>query len=212
MSGHAGDRERALRLIPVSRETESRLILFVELLTAWQKTTNLISPATLPEIWTRHVADSLQLVTLVPDPRIIVDFGSGAGFPGLVMACALADVPGVQIHLVESVGKKANFLRDAVDAAAVPATVHHERIESFVEHFARADLITARAVAPLDRLLGLAEPLLKRGAQALFHKGQDVEAELTQASKQWNIEASLIPSRTDPRGRIVFVRGAERRA
>ena len=197
---------------PSSSLVVARLDRFVAVLLDRQQDVNLIGPSTVRQLWTRHVADSLQLVTLVPDPRIIVDFGSGAGFPGLVMACALADVPGVQIHLVESVGKKANFLRDAVDAAAVPATVHHERIESFVEHFARADLITARAVAPLDRLLGLAEPLLKRGAQALFHKGQDVEAELTQASKQWNIEASLIPSRTDPRGRIVFVRGAERRA
>jgi 16S rRNA (guanine527-N7)-methyltransferase len=190
----------------VSRETWERLGRYVALLTQRQQTLNLVAASTLPHIWTRHIADSLQLLPLAPGARKWLDFGSGAGFPGLVIACALAETAGAEVHLVESTQKKAAFLRDVVDQLSLPALVHAQRIEDFTRNTARFDVVTARAVAPLDRLLGYAFPLLKTGAVGLFPKGQDVGAELTQASKSWNIEAELIPSKTDPQARIVRVR------
>ncbi len=205
----AADRERALALTPVSRETLARLDRFLELLLATQSHTNLIGRGAIPELWTRHVADSLQLLDLAPDATIWLDLGSGAGFPGLVIACALADRPQSAVHLVESTGKKANFLRGVVEALALPATVHHTRIEQFAPAFA-AQVITARAVAPLPKLFGYVVPLLQSGAKALLPKGQDVEAELTEAAKYWKIEADLVASRTNPAGRIVVVRALER--
>src|SRR5579863_3288080 len=118
------DRARGLALAPVSRETAARLDRFVALLLQWQQHTNLIAPSTEATIWTRHIADSLQLLDLAPGAKTWVDLGSGAGFPGLMIACALADVPGVQVHLVESIGKKATFLRAAARVCEAPALVH----------------------------------------------------------------------------------------
>ena len=208
----AADREAALALTPVSRETLERLERFIAALLARQQHVNLIAPSTIPHLWTRHVADSLQLLTLAPNARVWADLGTGGGFPGLVIACALADRPDTRVHLVESIGKKAIFLREAVAAADVPAIVHQARIEHFAVHPPeRIEIVTARAVVPLTKLLALSEPLLKTGAQGLFHKGQDVEVELTEATKSWNIEAMLVPSRTDPRARIVVVSRAKRR-
>jgi 16S rRNA (guanine527-N7)-methyltransferase len=208
----SADRDRALALTPVSRETAGRLNQVVALLLTWQSNINLIAPSTVAAVWTRHVADSLQLLGLAPKARIWVDLGSGGGFPGLAIACALAEVPGAAMHLVESNSKKAAFLREAVRLARLPATVHAERIERFAPRFAESvDVVAARALAPLPKLLAYAEPLLERGAQGLFLKGQDVEVELTEASKYWKIEASLVPSKTSPDGRIVVVQRARRR-
>jgi 16S rRNA (guanine527-N7)-methyltransferase len=205
MSGPAADRERALRLIPVSRETVERLDRFVDLLATWQKTTNLISPATLPEIWTRHVADSLQLFALAPEAKLWIDLGSGGGFPGIPLACLLADIDSGHMHLVESNQKKAAFLRQAARTLSVPATVHAQRIEDFTERFeGHADAVTARALAPLKKLLSDAYPLLKTGTKLLFPKGQDVGAELTEASKYWTIGSELVPSKTGD-GQILVV-------
>ena len=136
----------------------------------------------------------------------IGDALSHAIFPGIVIACALADRPGTKVHLVESNQKKVAFLRDAVRVTESPGLVHAVRIEAFTQTFAEhPDAVTARALAPLDALLALSYPLLKKGAKGLFPKGQDVEAELTQAAKCWNIEASLVPSKTNPEGRIVML-------
>jgi 16S rRNA (guanine527-N7)-methyltransferase len=206
------DRTRALALTPVSRETAARLDRFVALLLRWQKTTNLIAPSTIPIIWTRHIADSLQLIDLAPEAKVWIDVGTGGGFPGLVIACALSGRVGRQVHLIESNAKKAAFLRESVAVTESPAIVHGVRMEKFVETFGRrADIVTARAVSPLSLLLGQCSPLLKDGALGLFPKGQDVEAELTEASKCWNIAADLVPSRTDPKARIVMVRALEPR-
>jgi 16S rRNA (guanine527-N7)-methyltransferase len=208
----AADREAALALLPVSRETLDRLDRFVATLLTWQRRINLIAPASVRATWTRHVADSLQLLSSAPSAKIWLDLGSGAGFPGLVIACALGEKPGARVHLVESNGKKAAFLREAVRVTGAPAVVHQARIEQMgmkVEE--PIEVVTARALAPLNELLVLAEPWLKRGAQALFPKGQDIGAELTEASKYWNIKAVLVPSKTDPRARIVSVNRAERR-
>lgn len=203
----ADDRARALAITPVSRETEARLDRFVALLLDWQRHTNLIGASSEAILWTRHIADSLQLLDLAPSAKIWVDLGSGAGFPGLAIACALADQAGVEIHLVESIGKKAAFLRGAILATGVPAVVHAERIADFVKHPpAGIEVVTARALAPLSKLLGEAYPLLKTGAVGLFPKGQDVDAELTHAAKYWNIQSRLVSSRTDPKAKILIVR------
>jgi 16S rRNA (guanine527-N7)-methyltransferase len=206
------DRAQALTLTPVSRETAARLDRFVDLLLKWQRTTQLIAASTVPKLWTRHVADSLQLVDLAPKARLWTDMGSGAGFPGLVIACALADQPGALVHLIESNNKKAAFLREAVAATGAPARIHAIRMEKFVESGEGAvEVITARAVSPLDLLVGECLPLLQAGAIGLFPKGQDVGAELTKATKSWKIAADLVPSRTDARARIVVVRALEPR-
>jgi len=207
----AADRERALALTPVSRETLARLDRFVALLLETQSHTNLIGPATVPQLWTRHIADSLQLLDLAPDAKVWLDLGSGAGFPGLVIACALAERADAAVHLVESTGKKAAFLRGVAEALALPVTVHHIRVEQFSPAFS-AQVITARALAPLPQLFAYVAPFLKSGAQALLPKGQDVEAELTEAAKYWKIEADLVASRTNPAGRIVVVRTLRPRA
>jgi len=207
----AADRERALALTPVSRETLARLDRFVELLVETQSHTNLIGPATVPELWTRHIADSLQLLDLAPDAAVWLDLGSGAGLPGLVIACALAGRHGAMVHLVESTRKKAAFLQRVAEALALPATVHHIRVEDFSPEFT-AQVITARALAPLPKLLGYVAGFLESGAKALLPKGQDVEAELTEAAKYWKIEADLVASRTNPAGRIVVVRALRRHA
>ena len=197
----------ALNQDSVSRETWGRLDALVARVIDRQATMNLIAPSTIPTIWTRHVADSLQLLPLAAGAKRWIDFGSGAGFPGLAIACALVETVGGQIHLVESTQKKAAFLRETVDALHLPAIVHAQRIEDFTRsNKLRFEVVTARAVAPLDKLLGYANPLLKTGALGLFPKGQDVEAELTAASKSWKIDAELIPSKTDPHARVVLVR------
>ena len=209
----AEDRARAMALVPVSREIAARLDRFVALLLQWQTRINLIAPSTIPAIWTRHIADSLQLLELAPQAKCWVDLGSGGGFPGIPIGCALAGVPGARVHLVESNAKKAAFLREAVRHIGAPAIVHPVRIEEFMRNFSeRPDVVTARALAPLQDLLALAEPLLKTGAKGLFPKGQDVDAELTLASKCWSMQMELVPSKTDPRARIVVVDGSRRRS
>jgi 16S rRNA (guanine527-N7)-methyltransferase len=188
----------------------ARLDRFVALLLAWQERMNLIAPSTATTIWTRHIADSLQLISLAPAARVWVDLGSGAGFPGLVVACALAELPGARVHLVESNTRKAAFLREASRETGLPAVVHPVRIADFVDDLNEpVDIVTARALAPLADLLAAAYPLLTLGTRGLFPKGQDVGAELTAATKCWSIEASLVPSRIDPKGQIVVVESAQ---
>ena len=204
------DRARALGMFAVSRETADRLDRFVALLLDWQARMNLIAPSTVPTLWTRHIADSLQLLALAPEARRWADLGSGAGFPGLVVACALADSLPAEVHLIESNQKKAAFLREAARVTAAPAIVHAQRSDDFIKSFHQPlDIVTARAVAPLPELLKIAYPLLKRGAKGLFPKGQDVDAELTETAKCWTIQSSLVPSRTDPKSRVVLIRDAQ---
>jgi 16S rRNA (guanine527-N7)-methyltransferase len=191
-------------LTPVSRETATRLDRFVDLLMEWQTKTNLVAPSTLVNLWTRHISDSLQLLTIAPAAKTWADLGSGGGFPGVVIACALAETPGAQVHLVERNVKKAAFLREALRVTGSPATVHTAGIGDNVDRITGAvDCVTARALAPLHKLLGFAEPLVRGGAKALFLKGRDVEAELTEATKYWNIKPRLHASRTSGQGWIV---------
>ena len=208
----ASDKAAALRLTPVSRETEARLDRYVELLVEWQGKTNLVAPSTLPNLWTRHIADSLQLLGLAPSAKTWVDLGSGGGFPGVVLACALKEIPGANVHLIERNAKKAAFLREALRVTSAAGTVHLADIGDIVDRITGpVDCVTARALAPLHQLIGFAEPLVERGARALFLKGQDVEVELTEATKYWKIEPRLHSSRTGGHGRIVELDRIERR-
>ena len=205
------DKAAALALTPVSHETELRLDAYVALLLQWQAKTNLVASSTLPTLWTRHISDSLQLLTLAPSAKIWVDLGSGGGFPGVVLACAMAGTPGAVVHLVERNAKKAAFLREALRITEAAGKVHLADIGDCVDSFSGpVDCVTARAVAPLHQLLGFAEPLVGKGAKALFLKGQDVEAELTEASKYWKLTPRLHPSLTG-QGWIVALDRIERR-
>jgi 16S rRNA (guanine527-N7)-methyltransferase len=209
----ASDKAAALALTPVSRETEGRLDRYVDLLLEWQAKTNLVAPSTLPSLWTRHISDSLQLLTLAPSAKTWADLGSGGGFPGVVLACARAETSGAMVHLVERNAKKAAFLREALRITASPGIVHLTDIGDSVDRITGpVDCVTARAVAPLHQLIGFAEPLVRQGAKALFLKGQDVEAELTEATKYWKIEPHLHSSRTGGQGWIVELDRIERRS
>jgi 16S rRNA (guanine527-N7)-methyltransferase len=200
------DKRGALQLCPVSRETEERLDRYVALLLEWQSKTNLVAPSTLPSLWTRHIADSLQLLDIAPSGKSWIDLGSGGGFPGIVLACALVDRPEAYVHLVERNAKKAAFLREALRVTGARGDVHLAEIENFVDsNPPPADYITARALAPLNVLLSLTAPLIERGATALFFKGQDVEAELTEATKYWTVSSKLHPSRTSMDSRVVEI-------
>jgi 16S rRNA (guanine527-N7)-methyltransferase len=208
----AKDKAEALALTPAPPNTVERLDRYVALLLEWQAKTNLVAPSTLPHLWTRHIADSLQLLDLAPTAKVWVDLGSGGGFPGVVLACALAETPGAKVHLVERNAKKAAFLREAVRVTSAAATVHLAEIGDSVERIGgRVDCVTARALAPLHQLIGFAEPFVSGGAKALFLKGQDVEAELTEATKYWIIQPRLHSSRTGGHGWIVELDRIERR-
>ena len=207
MIADSDDRRRALELTPVSRETEDRLVAIAALLEKWQRTINLVAPNSLPKLWTRHIADSLQLVPLAGETvRRWVDLGSGGGFPGLVVAAVLAERPDADVTLIESDSRKAAFLREAARIAELPATILPARIEQVASKIAQwVEIVSARALAPLPKLLELAFPFLENGARGLFLKGQDVDSELTDSSKSWRIDASIIESLTDPGGRILVV-------
>ncbi len=192
----------------VSRETLRRLTAYADLLTKWTRAINLVSRASLRDLWRRHMLDSAQLLPLLPGapvgrPRVIVDLGSGAGFPGLVLAILGAG----DLHLVESDRRKAAFLREVVRETGCSAQVHNVRIEELAP--IAADVVTARACAPLAELLGYAykfpgrEP--GRRPCCLFSKGRRVDEELTEARKRWKMTVEPFPSRTDPGGTILRI-------
>ncbi|MEA2880961.1 MAG: rRNA (guanine527-N7)-methyltransferase [Bradyrhizobium sp.] len=211
-SDASSDKAAALALTPVSRQTEARLDAYANLLLRWQAKTNLVAASTLPTLWTRHIADSLQLLPLAPAAKIWVDLGSGGGFPGVALACALAETPGAAVHLVERNAKKAAFLREALRITGAPAIIHLADIGDYVDRLSGpVDCVTARAVAPLQQLVGFAEPLVAKGARVLFLKGQDVEAELTEATKHWTLAPRLHPSLTGD-GWIVELENIKRRS
>jgi 16S rRNA (guanine527-N7)-methyltransferase len=199
------ERPQALSGFNVSRETLARLQVLADELGRWQAIKNLVGPATLQEVWSRHIADSLQLLSLAPNAKLWLDLGSGAGFPGLVLAIAGAE-RGLAVHLVESNDRKCAFLRHVARLTGAQATVHARRLEQVVPGFAgRADVVSARALAALDQLIAWTEPLLTNGTVGLFPKGRDVASELTQARKSWTFEADILPSRTDSEARILRI-------
>ena len=195
--------------VDVSRETREKLELLERELRRWQAIKNLVGPATLDRIWDRHIVDSLQLLDLAPEARTWLDLGSGAGFPGLVLAIAGAE-RGLRVHLVESNSRKCAFLRHVVRLAGAPATIHEARLEAVIPGFiGRAEVVSARALAALPLLLEWTEPLLKAGAIGLFPKGRDAEIELTEARKRWTFAADILPSRTDSEARILRITSIE---
>jgi 16S rRNA (guanine527-N7)-methyltransferase len=177
------------------------------MLADWNERINLVSDASLAEFWPRHAFDSAQLLRIAPAARVWVDIGAGAGFPGLVLAILLKGAPGAKVHLVESVAKKCRFLEAAAQALDLPAAVHNDRAENLS---IRADVVTARAVAPLARLLGYARRCMALGAIGLFPKGRSAEAEIAEARKLWRFTCDAVPSLSDPEGRILRVEGLAR--
>ena len=185
-------------IVPVSRETLARLEAYAELLTRWSARINLVGRDTIPDLWRRHILDSAKLWTFVPDwVQSIIDLGSGAGLPGLILA--ILGVPGME--LVEADSRKCAFLREAIRITETAAIIRPCRIEAVPRH--PVDVVTARACAPLDRLLGLAEPFLSPDSECLFLKGERVEEELTLARKHWTMTESAYQSRSDPRGVVL---------
>ena len=189
----------------VSRETLDRLQIYVDLVLKWQPAQNLIAPSTIPDIWTRHVADSLQTQWLFPEARVWVDIGSGGGFPGIVTAILLADEPGAHVHMIESNQRKAAFLRTALRETGSTGSVHPGRIESVAKEWRHGpvDAVSARALASLDLLFRLSEPFTVTGAKAVFHKGQGFQREVNEASDAWNFDLVEKESLVDPVSRML---------
>ncbi|MGV1015313.1 MAG: 16S rRNA (guanine(527)-N(7))-methyltransferase RsmG [Methyloceanibacter sp.] len=193
----------------VPRETIHKLVRYVQLLAHWQKSTNLVAPSTLPVLWSRHFADSAQIRDLAPEARLSLDLGSGAGFPGLVVAILQAGTPDFRMHLVESNRKKCAFLAEVARETAAPVDIHAMRIEELAEsdHSLTPDVVTARALAPLPRLLELAAPFFGAETRGLFLKGREAEAEIEEARRGWEFDFRLHPSLTSADSSIVEVRG-----
>jgi 16S rRNA (guanine527-N7)-methyltransferase len=203
----ADDRRAASRLVPVSRETEDRLAIFVELLDRWRQKTNLISNSTFATVWTRHIADSAQLSALAPDAKRWVDMGSGAGFPGLVIAIQLAGVPGALVHCIESDGRKCAFLREAVRATGAAAAIHPQRVEAIEpKSLGTVDAVTARAFAPLPLTLELARPWMERGAIAVFPRGESAKDQIAALPEAWAYAIETLQSVVNPKAAILRIR------
>lgn len=207
----ATDRSRVLAEADVSRETAAALDTYVAQLRRWQAVKNLVGPGTLAEVWTRHVADALQLLALAPAARTWVDLGSGAGIPGLILAIAGRGRPGFHVKLVESNARKCAFLTETARLTGAPVAVRNARIEAVIGDCVGADVVCARALAPLAQLLAWAEPVLTTGTTGLFPKGRDASAELTEAARAWTFAYEATPSRTDSQARIVRVTSLSRR-
>ena len=201
----------------VSRETVGRLEIYADLLKRWQKTINLVAPGTLDDVWHRHFADSAQLLALAPAKALRwLDLGSGAGFPGLVIGCLLADRSESRLILIESDVRKAAFLREVVRQTSLSADVAVDIIDERIENAANrarvgiVDVISARALAPMSRLLGVCEPFFSPETIALLPKGRDADQELAEARRSWQFGGEEVGSRTAVDGRIVVVRELRR--
>jgi 16S rRNA (guanine527-N7)-methyltransferase len=190
----------------VSRETLGRLSAYLDLLRKWNGAINLVGASTLADPWRRHFWDSAQLLPLLPqDPKVLVDLGSGGGFPGLVLAIAAGDR--MRVHLVESDRRKATFLREAARATATDVAVHTERAETPSDPV-KADVITARALAPISVVLELAAAYAQPATQFLLLKGSQTHNELTEARKHWTMDVNVHPSRSDTSGFMVQIKRA----
>ena len=189
----------------VSRETLRRFRSYADLLVNWQASINLVSENTLKDLWRRHIWDSVQLARFIPkSPCVITDLGSGAGFPGLLLSIFLD----TEVNLVDSSGKKIAFLREAARVTDANVVLHQGRIENLL--LPKSDLVTARALAPLDKLLDLAAPVLSPSGRCLFLKGARAEEELTDARKEWKMTVERFPSATNANGVILSIRDIAR--
>lgn len=170
---------------------------------------NLVGPASLPDFWNRHAMDSAQLLPLAPKAKTWADLGAGAGLPGVILAILLKDTPGAKIWLIDSQTKRTKFLEKVVSALSLPAEVVNARAETLD---LKVDVVTARACAPLDKLLDFARPYRARGAEGLFLKGEKAEEEILEAKRRHRFDADILPSQSDPRGRILRIRSSKRAA
>lgn len=196
------------RAFSVPHETVERLELYAALLRQWQNAVNLVAPATLDEIWSRHFADSAQLPAFAPNALKWLDLGTGAGFPGLVIAIILANHEHRSVHLIESNSRKCAFLHEVARRTGVRITLHEGRIEDVARggRVKDVEVVTARALAPLDRLLGLAEGFFSETTVGLFLKGREAPREIEEAQGRQNFSFRSIPSRVNGEGSIVEVR------
>ncbi|MGE7370522.1 16S rRNA (guanine(527)-N(7))-methyltransferase RsmG [Neorhizobium sp. NPDC001467] len=197
----------------VSRETWDRLEHFIALFNKWARSINLVAPSTLPDLRTRHVADSAQIYQLSPGPLTWLDLGSGGGFPGIITAILLTETEGGWVHLVESNQKKAAFLRQALLETGGRGSVHPCRIDEALSHIGRVDRISARALAHLDVLLSYAEPWMQQNAQckAFFHKGRDYQQETMNANGRWAFDLVEHPSVVEPDSVVLEIAGLRRK-
>jgi 16S rRNA (guanine527-N7)-methyltransferase len=205
------------KVFSVSHETFEKLELYAQLLVKWQRAMNLVAPATIPKMWRRHFADSAQLLHLAPNAKIWVDLGSGGGFPALVIAIMLANQEECCVHLIESNARKCAFLSEVARQTGAPARVHNARVADIAASGAipAADVVTARALAPLDALLELALPFFGNASAALFLKGREAGSEIADARKRWVFDLKIHKSVSDAEGQIleignpILIRGGE---
>lgn len=211
---NAGEQKLLDSIFPVSRETITRLTSYRSLLQAWQAKTNLVAPNTLAQFWVRHVADSLQVKALRPQARHFADLGSGGGFPGMVIAICNGDDPQSSQQLLERSQKKCAFLRSVAIATGARCQIHCERIESAAKQIMQSaitpQIVTARALAPLVKLLDLAEPLLAQGATALFHKGREYRGELEECRGLWQFDLVVHESKIEAGSVLLEIREPKR--
>ena len=187
------------------------LEIFLRLLTERNAVMNLVGPSTLPNFWVRHALDSAQLFHVEQSADRWADIGAGAGFPGVVLAILLKHRPAAQVHLIESMAKRVRFLHEVCSILSLPAVIHHARAEETAPP-PGLQVVTARACAPLTRLLGYAHPFFRAGARGVFLKGRDVESELTEARRHWTFQNRSLPSLSNPDGRIICIEGLAPRA
>jgi len=187
----------------VSRETFDKLSLYVELLKKWQPKINLVSPKTIDEVWSRHILDSVQISPFITETHeketLLADFGSGAGFPGLILSA----LGFINVHLVESDQRKTVFLKEVARQCDLPVTVHNKRIED--TELENISCITARALSSLDQLFTYAVPVLKQGGECYFLKGASVDQEIEEAQKNWNFSFTKRPSLTEQDACILHI-------
>lgn len=194
-------------LAELPEDTLRRLTIYAELLEKWQRAINLVAKSTLPDLWVRHFADSLQVSGAVPEARRWLDLGSGAGFPGLVTAIKYAGEPSALVHLIESDQRKCAFLRAVIQETSAPAIVHCGRIETVLSAFDEPiDAVSARALAPLEKLLFYVEKFIEKGALGIFSKGKEFGAELTPSLTAGKYFITTIESQTCSTGRLVLVK------
>ncbi|MFA5041216.1 MAG: 16S rRNA (guanine(527)-N(7))-methyltransferase RsmG [Bdellovibrionales bacterium] len=195
-----------LEAVPVSHETIHRLTIYQEMLISWNEKKNLVAASTIPNVWIRHFLDSAQLMQHIPEEaKTLADMGSGAGFPGLVLAILAKETKRpLIVHAIEATGKKADFLQAVSDALEIAVIVHRSRIEE-LKGF-KADVITARALKPLPELLKYANRLIHKDSLCLFLKGQNAIEELTQAKKYWTFSARTCQSLSDETGKVLIVK------
>jgi len=205
--------EQFAEAFKVPRETIHRLVRYAEILNEWQARQNLVSAATLPHVWNRHFADSAQILRLAPNANTWLDLGAGAGFPGLVIAILQANHANFRVHLVESTAKKCAFLAEVASATSAPAEIHCMRIEelSRTATSLEPEIITARALAPLPRLLGLAAPWFRPGVRGLLLKGCDVRQEIDAAKRRYDFTYELHRSMTAVDSSIIEISKVSKR-